>query len=107
MTMDEIHAAWLRWMHRNDLAADLATVETMAAARIAERQMHLGDPPLPEDAPRLWLHAGLVSLHELAQDDEGLMREQELLERAEVDWHFRRSFDTTPLPTIGAPANGT
>ena len=106
MTIAEIHAAWLRWMHRNDLEADLATVETMAAARIAERQMHLGDPPLPEDAPRLWLHAGLVSLHQLAQDDEGLMREQELLERAEVDHHFRRSFDTTPLPTIGAP-NGT
>jgi hypothetical protein len=107
MTIEEIRAAWLRWMHRNDLEADLATVETMAHERIAERLMYATDgvepwPPAPETAPRLWLHAGLVSLHQLAQDDEGLMREQELFERAAVDWHFRRSFETLPLPTIGA-----
>jgi hypothetical protein len=78
----------------------------MAAARIAERQMYAGPIPLPEEGPRLWLHAGLVSLHELAQDDEGLARERELLERAEIDWHFRHSMSTTQLPTLRPPVAG-
>lgn len=105
MTLDELHAAWLRWMHRKDIEADLAVVDELTLARIQERLMYIPliDPP-PEDllawfaenTPRLVHHAGLVSLHQLAQDDEGLSRELGLFDQAMKDHHFRRSIDRGP-----------
>ena len=99
MTLDDIHAAWLRFMHRRDIEADLATIDELAAERIATRIMVDDLAPTPEQSPRLWLHAGLASLHELAQDDESLQREAALFEAAAVDYHFRWSQDNV-IPTM-------
>lgn len=84
----------MRWMHRNDVQADMPTVWTMADAKIAERMMRdSASMPTTEIAPRLWLHAGLVYLHELAHDDDGLMREAALFDQAVQDEAFRWSID--------------
>ena len=111
VTLDDMHAAWLRWMHRMDLETDLAVVDDLTYERIRDRLMY-GLPDAAIDPvtnlsalcvlmPRVVHHAGLVSLHELAQDDEGLSRELGLLDGAITDWHFRRSIDQGP----GRPAN--
>lgn len=99
MTIDEIRAAWLRWMHRKDVTADLDDVQTFAQTLIVQRLMY-GAPPAGWDTdelvasmPTVWLSAGLIYLHELAQDDDGLARESQLFEAAIRDHHFRRSID--------------
>lgn len=98
MTLQEIRDAWLRWIHRRDVAADLDTVEVFATAQVANSLMYRLDVIEPIDdavarMPNLFLHAGLVYLHELAQDDEGLAREKAMFDAAVTDWHFRRSID--------------
>ena len=107
MTLAEMREAWLRWMHRRDLEADLATVQDLTLARITQRLMYPAPEAgwdideLVEAMPTVWHHGGLMSLHELAQDDEGLSRESQLFDQAVTDWHFRNSIDTGD----GRPAN--
>ena len=100
MTLDDMRAAWLRWMHRVDLSADLDTVQELTFARITQRLMYPAPEAgwdideLVEAMPTVWHHGGLMSLHQLAQDDEGLAREGQLFDQAVTDWHFRNSIDT-------------
>jgi hypothetical protein len=102
MTLSDLRAAWLRWMHRKDLEADLDTVQELTLARITQRLMYPAPEAgwdideLVEAMPTVWHHGGLCSLHELAQDDEGLGREAQLFESAITDWHFRNSIDQGP-----------
>ncbi|QDY70128.1 hypothetical protein [Qingshengfaniella alkalisoli] len=101
MTLDELRQAWIRWMHRKDVQADLAAVEAFALEHVRDRLM-LSDVPdvLDDEAvaamPGVWLHAGLVSLHELAQDDEGLTREMQMFEEAVANRNRRYSIDRGP-----------
>jgi hypothetical protein len=111
MTLDELHGAWQRWMHRRDMNVDLPIVDELTRERIMARLMYIPEPdPVPDDwlewaaetMPRVAHHAGLVSLHELAQDDEGLQRELALFDRAMKDHHFQRSINTvTPEMKAG------
>ncbi len=102
MTETEIREAWLRWMHRRDVEADLDTIMELAAALVIDRLKY--SPPdagwdreeLIAAIPRAWLHAGLIHLHELAQDDAGGSRETQLFQRAMGNWHMRRSIDGGP-----------
>ena len=98
MTLAEVQAAWLRWMHRADLSEDIGTVTALAQAKVAGRTMYNVEGVTVEDSvadnPKAWLHAGLCVLHELSQDDEGLVREEQLFETAMRDHHFRRSIGT-------------
>lgn len=98
MTLAEIQAAWQRYMHRADLSADMATVTEFASAKVVGSLMYLPDPSVPltlddltDAMPRMWLHAGLCYLHDLAMDDEGLMREEALFRQASQDHHLLRS----------------
>lgn len=96
MTLADIQAAWVRFMHRRDLDGDLALITSLAAVTVRERLMYVPDPePTDEELaasiPVASLHAGLMKLHELAQDDEGLMRESELFRGAIADHHMSRS----------------
>lgn len=105
----ELLVAWVRWMHRNDLQADLNTVMELTKNRITMRLMYQPDPNTTLDesialAPTVWHHAGLCSLHQLAQDDEGLQREMVLFKEAIRDHHFRRSIDAGPA--VMEPENG-
>lgn len=101
MTLDEIRAAWLRWMHRKDVTADLDVVQVFAETSIVNRLMYpapeagWATDDLVEQMPVVWLHAGMMYLHELAQDDEGLAREARAFTDAIRDWHFRNSIDTS------------
>ncbi|MFT3973159.1 MAG: hypothetical protein QM699_06840 [Amaricoccus sp.] len=103
MNKEGLYALWLRWMHRRDVEADLDTVFEQAKSKITQRLMRPVPDLSTDDAlnacinsmPRSWQHAGLVYLHELAQDDEGLMREQEMFEAAAAAEHFRWSLDNT------------
>ena len=95
MTPDEIRAAWARFMHRGDLSADMTAVEIFAIERIVERltftpEWQSADDGMA-DAPLLFLHAGLIYLHELAQDDEGMAREISAFEDAVAGYSMRKS----------------
>lgn len=93
--------AWQRRMHRLDQAEDLEFVWQTARAMLAGRIMRRGvdlDEVLTT-SPATYLHAGLVYLHELAQDDEGLERERRLLEQALQDEALAWSkANVTPQP---------
>lgn len=101
MTEAEIRAAWLRFMHRSDLAEDLDFVWRTARAMISARSMRRA-PDLDailNDTPQVYLHAGLVYLHELAQDEEGIARERDLLRQAMQDEALAWSrANVTPKP---------
>ena len=103
MTQQEIFDAWVKWMHRNDLTADLATVYGFAGTMIAQR--YLGPIDLdPQGADyqnqgNMWQHAGLVYLAELAQDDAQLQRESVLFDNALRDYTFFTSLKT-PAPQM-------
>lgn len=83
MTEAELFSVWERFMHRNDLSADLDTVYVIAKERVNERLLQDADiTEILADRPRVLIHAGLVYLNELAQDDEGINREQGFFEDA-------------------------
>lgn len=101
MTEAQIRAAWRRYMHRADIEDDLdfvwATARAMVSARAMRRAPDLDQ--MLEDAPHVFLHAGLVYLHELAQDDDGLARERDLLRQALQDEALAWSAaNVTPKP---------
>lgn len=103
MTLTDIQNAWVRWMHRNDLTADLPTVQTMAEAMITNGIMQK-NPDLADVlavAPTAYLHAGLVYLHDLAMDDDGLRREADLFQKALGDYSMRWSLTNSDArPTL-------
>lgn len=102
MTEAGLRAAWLRWMHRRDVEADLDQVMEFARAKVINRLRYRAPDAgwdaaeLMEEMPRAWMAAGLIFLHELAQDDEGLMRERQFFAEAMQDWHMRHSIDAGP-----------
>lgn len=100
MNQTDIEAAWVRFMHRRDLTADLPTIWTFARDRIGNQIMR-ANPDLDEilsRSPLVYLHAGLVHLHELAQDDTGMARELQLftdaLAASERQWSLQ---NVTPV----------
>ena len=95
MTKTELFDIWERYMHRNDLSADLDTTYTLASERITERLLSttVDLATILADSPRMFVHAGLCSLHELAQDDEGLTREEAKFEQAVQDYALRNSIN--------------
>jgi hypothetical protein len=97
MTISELYAAWARYMHRNDLSADLDTTFTFASKRIENAMLHspVDLPQLLIDEPQLYLHAGLMQLAELAQDDEQAQRERSLFTVAASDYQLQRSLKTS------------
>jgi len=113
MTRAEWDAVMLRFMHRQDVQADLEDVFRLAVARVREGWMR-GDLPFADDdallayAGRALHHAGLMHLHELAQDDSGLGRERYLFEYAMSDIQFRWSLDNvTPVAVREGVDDGT
>jgi hypothetical protein len=93
MTLDQIKAAWIRYMHRTDIEADLGDVEAYARSEVGNRLMGPTADQALTDAPQTWLHAGLVYLHELAADDDGLAREAEMFTNSCRQYNFRYSID--------------
>ncbi len=105
MTLNELKAAWQRWMHRNDLSGDTDHIYVFAAELVQEQLMMstVDIDDILTNAPRSLFHAGLVYLHELAQDDEGKMREQQLLVQALQDYTIRASIDREIAPQMRSP----
>ncbi len=109
MTLNELKAAWQRWMHRNDIAGDADTIYRFAA-ELVHQQLMMSEVDIDDmlaNAPRSLFHAGLVYLHELAQDDEGKMREQQLLTQALQDYTIRASIDREIAPQMRSPHYAT
>lgn len=97
MTETELKDLWSRWMHRNDIMADLDTVFLMASSRVAERVLVSSDiPDILANNPRMLVHAGLIYLHELAQDDDGVQREERFFREAVVDYGIYKSRKDRP-----------
>ncbi len=114
MTDAEIRAVWERFSHRADVTADLDVVAVLAGERIRSRLMIWGDP-FPDQAaiddskamaPQLWISAGLIELHRLAQDDNGMSREATVFEGAAQDFMMRRSLDTGPAEAVRSDWDG-
>ena len=98
MTRQEIELSWQRYMHRTDIGTDLNNVYTFAAQMISERILARQTPSVDDilaNSPRTLLHAGLMYLHELAQDDTGLMREQARFNEAIAGYARRSSLNNT------------
>ena len=102
MTEAEIKAQWQRYMHRNDLTGDTAAVWIYAGQMITNRLMHSPCDLVAVAAtnPQLYLHAGLVYLHELAMDDEGMMREMDRFASDLADYAMNYSLTTEPAPVM-------
>ena len=102
MTLDELKAFWTRWMHRRDLTADLDTVYALATDRVAGSLMSstMTVTDILANYPRMLQHAGLVYLHELAQDAEGEQRELRHFNDALADFEFRQSRVDNPAPAM-------
>jgi hypothetical protein len=100
MTEAELHSLWARFMHRSDLEADLEAIFALASERVKNRLLWI-DPDIATilvDAPGCMLHAGLMLLHELAQDDEGIAREAQLFDVACSAYSMRHSLqNVTPV----------
>ena len=96
MTEQELKDQWTRFMHRNDLAADLDEIYGYAAQLVYERLISITAPSIDDivaNSPRPMPHAGLIYLHELAQDDNGMMREMDRFESAIQDYALRTSIN--------------
>jgi hypothetical protein len=98
MTIEELYAAWARYMHRSDLAADLDLTYLLSGVRIKNDLLF---SPVDLDAilldePQLYLHAGLLQLAELAQDDEQAQREGRLFAGAVSNFTMQRSIEAGP-----------
>ena len=109
MTQQELEAIWVRYMHRNDIAQDFATTYLLATEAIKTRLMYVYDDttvPFDEyilaEAPQLYVHAGLLQLAEMAQDDTQLERETMKFGQAAKDWQLYRSIKEDPAPQMRA-----
>ena len=93
MTRADWDANMQRYMHRSDIAADLDQVWEFATTTFFNqwmnkdgRTLYANDDALLAAAPSPLHHAGLMYFHELAQDEEGLMRENSLFGYAMADF---------------------
>lgn len=96
MTVSELYAIWRRYAHRNSTALtddDLAQIHTWAQSRVTEAL--LCDPPddMATNAPLMVMHAGLIYIHQWAQDDEGILRETAMFQQACENYTLRKSLD--------------
>ena len=105
MTETELKAIWVRYMHRNDLTADLDTTLELVQSRISERLMlsEIDVGAILEDNPRMFVHGGLCYLAELARDTEQMQLEEQYLAEAIRDYSFRQSIDRLPRPMASRP----
>lgn len=108
MTKEEIQAVWTRYMHRADLAADYDDTWLFASNTVLNRLMYT---PVDMDAlrdtqPQLFVHAGLMYLAELAQDDVQLERETMKFTTTADTFMRMRSIQTPAIMQKGLP-NGT
>ena len=103
MTRQELYDLWGRYMRRMDLGGDYDAVYVMVAQMISERLISITAPDIDAmlaTSPRPLVHGGLLYLHELAQDNDGLMREHERFETALQDYGIRTSIDNVaPMMT--------
>lgn len=105
MTKTELYAYWERWMHRNDLTADLDTVYASAAQLVNESLISIASPDIDAilaNSPRPLQHAGLVYLHQLAQDNDGMSRELSMFREAITDYALRTSINNV-VPQMSRP----
>jgi len=101
MTEQELMDRWSRWMHNSGTDADLTRVYLMATTLVAQRALFPVDVPtiLADDTGGNMLHhAGLIYLHELARDSEGVAMETQAFDQALSDYSLYRS--RTARPTI-------
>lgn len=97
MTEEQIRAAWLRWMHRSDVEADLDTIWALSTAKVRNRLLATYDEAdVLEYGPSCLFNAGLIYLHELMQDDEGAQREIVLFDAAMAGYAMGRSLRAGP-----------
>ena len=101
MTQEELYEQWQRYMHRADLVADMPQVYDYAASKTINRMMAtditIGD--IMSLQPQIMLQAGLCYLSELAMDDMGMDRSQNMFENAAADYQMRKSLEDTPAPS--------
>ena len=100
MTLAEIQAAWETWSHRRDVQANLDDVTEFAQGMVGTRARNGATfDDVLATSPETVLSAGLISLLELAMDDEGLARERGLFNTRMENFSLKRSVDTfTPSP---------
>ena len=89
-------------MHRTDLTADLDDTYLFASNKTLNRMM---DQTITLDAlivgaPEIMIHAGLVYLADLAQDDNQVKREQTLFENSASDFQMALSIATVTAPAM-------
>ena len=98
MTESEIEAAWIRWAHRQDIDADISDVRAFAQGHTNNRILIDGVTYLDTiaAAPQAYLSAGLIYIHDLAQDDESLQRELAMFDNAISGWMIKRSVENGP-----------
>lgn len=107
MTRAEWNAVMQRYMHRADLTADLDQTFEFAQTQFDNFWMGATLPYTTEAdllalAPAAMTHAGLSYLHELAQDDGGLSRENQLFGNAMGAVQMRWSLNNVQ-PTMNRP----
>ena len=102
MTEAELKAFWIRWMHRRDIELDAETVLDLARDRVEGSLMSstMTVSDILANYPRMLQHAGLIYLHELAQDAEGEQREIRHYNDALADFEFRQSRVDNPDPSM-------
>ena len=109
MTVEEIRAAWVRWMHRRDMTDDLDTVEAFARNTIRERIMFKqpNNDDLELYGSQVLFQAGMMYLHQLAQDDDGLARVTQLFAASCDDYVIGLSIRNRPTATATLNAGGS
>lgn len=96
MTKEEIQDVWERYMHRADLTSDLEDTWTFASNATINEMMYtpVDLDELIADQPQVMVHAGLMQLAELAQDDVQLERETMKFKTTADAWMMNRSIQT-------------
>jgi hypothetical protein len=97
MTRVELDAAWTRYMHRNDLTADLDQTMALTEDRIRGRLMFktVDLPAILDTDGGIYLHGGLIELADMVQDTEQMQKEEGLFQQAIQDYSFRHSITTS------------
>ena len=105
MTRPEWDTAMERYMHRNDIVQDLDLTFILATQKIFDRLLRsdTDTDQILDVAPALYVHAGLVQLMEIAQDDVGKQREETAFENSAVNYAIKYSIDTVdPTMVVGS-----